>query len=329
MIERDISIDYAKGMAILLVYIGHSVLYYPPEIFADCAWGTNLRSIISSCNMPLFFFISGLLYAFSKKSNLEVLKDKGRRLLIPYLFTMAIVVVAKQYLPSTMAYKATAGWGILTDVFVKGGDRWFVYVLMWIFLFSLPLRGLKSSKWLLLVIVSALTITLTFKLPDYFLLDNVVWYISFFLLGMFLNQFYVEFRKWNTYFSIVVALVFSLLNIFFVLQLKHIPLMKIAILPITGTIFFMTLAFLIDDACKKWAKEPAVVKYIAYCGKYSLQFYLFTFAYPIIRYVVISVLNITAPLPVFTIVLIMQLIVITILVEITRRVNFLKIPMVY
>ena len=200
---------------------------------------------------------------------------------------------------------------------------------MWIFLFSLPLRKLKSSKWLLLVIVSTLAVTLSFKLPDYFLLNKVVWYISFFLMGMYLNQFYVEFRRWNTKYAVVVVMVFAILNVVFIRQLGNVSFAKIAVLPITGTIFYMTLAYLIDDACKRWKKEPAVVKYIAYCGKYSLQFYLFTFAYPIIRYVVVSVLHITAPLPVFSIVLVLQLIVITIIVEITRRIKILKIPMGY
>ena len=95
MKQRDLSIDYAKGLAILLVYMGHSILYYPPGIFVDCSWSKVLSGMIVSCNMPLFFFISGLLFAFSKKSNLQVVKDKAKRLLIPYLFTMAIVVVSK------------------------------------------------------------------------------------------------------------------------------------------------------------------------------------------------------------------------------------------
>ena len=76
MKERDLFIDYAKGIAIFLVYIGHSILYYPPGLFEGCTWAIYLRTMISSCNMPLFFFISGLLFAYSKKSNLQVVKDK-------------------------------------------------------------------------------------------------------------------------------------------------------------------------------------------------------------------------------------------------------------
>ena len=329
MKERDLSIDYVKGLAIILVYMGHAILYYPPGLFANCGWSEVLGKMIVSCNMPLFFFISGLLFAFSKKNNMEVVRDKAKRLLIPYLFAMMFVVVAKQVLPSSMAYKTTAGEGILTDIFIMGGDRWFVYVLMWIFLLSLPLRKLKSSKWLLVVIAIALSVTLLIQLPKYFLMHKVVWYISFFLLGMYLNQFYAEFRKWNTQYAVVVSVVFTLLNIVFVLQLMQVPLLKRAILPIIGTVFFITLAFLIDDYCKSHSRQPAIVKYIAYCGRYSLQFYLFTFAYPVIRYVVVNLMHITNPLLIFSLVLILQLIVMTLIVEVTRRIKLLKIPMGY
>ena len=88
-------------------------------------------------------------------------------------------------------------------------------------------------------------------------------------------------------------------------------------------------AVLIDDACKKLGYEPKVVKYIAYCGRYSLQFYLFTFAYPVIRTIVVNTLHVTSPFLIFSLVLIMQLVIMTLIVELTRNVKILKIPMGY
>ena len=76
-------------------------------------------------------------------------------------------------------------------------------------------------------------------------------------------------------------------------------------------------------------KTSAPVKYIAYCGKYSLQFYLFTFCYPIIRWGIVSVMHITNPVVILLSVFILQLITITIIVEISRRIRFLKIPCGY
>ena len=223
------------------------------------------------------------------------------------------------------------GGGIFwfSNIFVYGGERWFVFVLMWIFLLSLPLRRIASSKWIWATIAFSFGVTMVFTLPKVFKLDMVIWYISFFLIGMYLNQFYVEFRTWNTKYAIGVTVAFVMLNIVFVRTLMNIPPLRIIALPLTGTIGVMTLSWLLDDRCKKKGKDNVIVKYIAYCGRYSLQFYLFTFAYPIIRYVVVNVLHITSPLPVFALVLVLQLIVMTAIVEVTRRIRILKIPMGY
>jgi len=87
----------------------------------------------------------------------------------------------------------------------------------------------------------------------------------------------------------------------------------------------MTLAFKLE----KSIECNVVAQYIEYCGKYSLQFYLFSFCYPIIRTVIVSVMHITNPYVIVTSVFVLQLIAITIIVEITRRIKWLKIPCGY
>ena len=87
----------------------------------------------------------------------------------------------------------------------------------------------------------------------------------------------------------------------------------------------MTIAFQLE----KIIERSRVAQYIEYSGKYSLQFYLFTFCYPIIRYVIVSVLHVTNSVVIVLSVFVLQLIAITIIVEITRRIKWLKIPCGY
>ena len=122
---------------------------------------------------------------------------------------------------------------------------------------------------------------------------------------------------------------FAIFNVVYVTALANIDFIWYIIPPLTGTAFLISVSFLIDDYCKKIGFQPTIVKYIEYCGKYSLQFYLFTFAYPVIRYVVVYVMHIVNPLVIISLVMILQLVVITIVVEITRRITVLKIPMGY
>lgn len=111
MKERDLAIDYAKGIAILVVYLGHSIIYHPIDLAAIYDWCNILGVSIESYNMPVFFLISGLLFGFSKKQNAEVFKDKVKRLFIPYLFAMSIVHLVKQFTPASMTYKSNVGGG--------------------------------------------------------------------------------------------------------------------------------------------------------------------------------------------------------------------------
>lgn len=72
IMERDRSIDIAKGIAILLVVVGHS----------HCVTGLA-HQIIYSFHMPLFFIFAGWFY---KKRDIAVsMKKDFMRLIVPYL----------------------------------------------------------------------------------------------------------------------------------------------------------------------------------------------------------------------------------------------------
>ena len=69
-------IDTAKGLGLMLVFIGH---LHPPY----------LSTWIYTCHMPLFFFLSGLV--FSTHPFREFIKKRFLRLIIPY-FCLGIVI---------------------------------------------------------------------------------------------------------------------------------------------------------------------------------------------------------------------------------------------
>ena len=83
--NRDKTIDVLKGLAILLMIIGHCIS--PQD---NTTFGLAIRHMIYSFHMPLFFLIGGLFF----KGNLNIKKD-ARRLLVPYLFTCLILLFVK------------------------------------------------------------------------------------------------------------------------------------------------------------------------------------------------------------------------------------------
>ena len=108
---RDCSLDLGKGLAILFVYLGHSILYHPISMSATYPWCHHLDLFIVSFNMPMFFIISGYLFSKTKKSTTELYKGKTMRILLPYLFTMLILVCVKLMLPASMSYNSAVRGG--------------------------------------------------------------------------------------------------------------------------------------------------------------------------------------------------------------------------
>lgn len=327
MKQRDLSIDYAKGIAILFVYLGHSIIYHPIDLASMYGWCLVLERMIASFNLPMFFLISGLLFGFSKKPWQNVVLDKVKRLVIPYLFTMICVILSKMMLPSSMSYNNNEG-GVFYNIFVEGGDRWFVYVLIWVFMIAIPLRKLVKSLWAWLIIAVPVWITISQIAPQIFLLDLTMKYIPFFFLGMLLssnlNQLKVLLKK-----NILIILVlFVIFNLVIVTRLSRMPFVWDILLPIIGTALFMGLSVLMEGMVIKSGNNK-LFDYISYSGQYSLQFYLFSFAYPLIRVAVVNVFHIDNPIAIIFLVFIGQLLAITAIIEATRRISFLKLPMGY
>lgn len=135
--NRDRSIDLGKGLAILFVYLGHCILYHPIHMVEMAPWLRVLDRLILSFNMPMFFIISGYLFSKTKKSTTDLYKGKTMRILVPYLFTMLILVCVKLVLPASMSYNSAVrggGKSLIINALCFGGDRWFVYTLFIIFL---------------------------------------------------------------------------------------------------------------------------------------------------------------------------------------------------
>lgn len=79
-IKREHSYDIAKGIAMILVIIGHCK--FVPE---------TMKWWLYSFHMPLFFMISGMLLNVEKYSFISFVKNKLRTLVLPY-FCMSFVL---------------------------------------------------------------------------------------------------------------------------------------------------------------------------------------------------------------------------------------------
>ena len=117
MVKRLDYLDYSKGIAIILVVLGHI-----------CSKG-NIKTYIYSFHMPLFFIISGYLFNYSNvKSFKEFINKKIKAYLIPYL-TFSAVNILGYYILSGLSFIVLRNNLLETIKFCGIGALWFLPVL--------------------------------------------------------------------------------------------------------------------------------------------------------------------------------------------------------
>ena len=148
MNERDSSIDFIKGVCVLLIVLGH------------CQVSISLHDLLFFFHVPLFFIISG--YNYRKRVFVSELSVSCRRLLLPYLF-VASVLFAIEIVRTCMG---EGGMGALDKIlaliwgsgfpyhfcllpFSKAdsiGPLWFLWAMFWARLFMNCIMHLENDN---------------------------------------------------------------------------------------------------------------------------------------------------------------------------------------
>lgn len=189
-------IDVAKGIGIVLVVMGHTIV---PQL-KETEIGGFIWNFIYNFHMPLFFFISGWLFERRLEhytSKGKFISDKLKFLMLPYL-TFSIIA----YLLVNTAFKITLLSGVLSDggytatglkdallqIVTYSGhiDKhlWFVYSLFLIFTVNILFPKLMKSKPMLFLLL-ALYVSKAF-VHYYGILDYVASDLFFFSLARFM-----------------------------------------------------------------------------------------------------------------------------------------------
>lgn len=120
--ERLVYIDILKGIAIILVVMGHMFVPYTDYLQSP------INQMIYSVHMPLFIFLSGLVFHLSqsKKATRTTIIKRALSLLLPFFCFSAVYCFAKN-----ISY---------TDMLLKNemhNGYWFTLVLFEIILISI------------------------------------------------------------------------------------------------------------------------------------------------------------------------------------------------
>ena len=193
MNNRLLYIDSLRGFAILLVIVGHLIQYNYKSSLEN-----PIFNIIYSFHMPLFFFISGVSTAISKrKDNITIFKYTTRKFKSLILPSITWTLLVPLFFQSQFIYdNSISAYWFLNVLFC-------IHILDEIITRCSKFLGNGYIKPILVALLVSICFIIDFKrIP--------VWYFLIYMLGYYF-QYYKIGNKLNGYVVSIAVLVFLLL----------------------------------------------------------------------------------------------------------------------
>lgn len=219
--QRKAQLDILKGIGILMVLIGH------------ISRNGILNNWIYSFHMPLFFFISGMLYYLSNKiDSKSFFLKKIRGLIVPYLVFAFITFIYWGVIERHLrgAGGVSVGYQFLEIFISQGGDKSHEYnVVLWFLpclfmmeiIFDWVYKKFKQNKRILIsmILFSIIGYVLSkfchFRLP--FSLDTLCVAIPFYGIGFFvapnLDKINTNINRYKWGYGLVLTIVSGIIAI--------------------------------------------------------------------------------------------------------------------
>lgn len=297
--KRIEQIDIARGIAAICMILGHSFIVHPIDISA-VGWCNALHIWIYSFHMELFFFLTGAVWHRTKILNYA--KKKAMRILIPYVTFGVCSIVIRSLNIGAVNNQESAREGLF-NLILHGGGYWFLYVLLFMYILypimDYVLLKMKSAdEWILVLALSLMILSNIIKFPTVFMLDSLVYYFPFFLLGKYLlgtRKFLSNQRTMTIVIEEIIGVAaYALLSV--VYSSFELLAMQQARAFIMIFVIYCFVEVIVRVKVKKERILSSLTNFVSDCGRYTLQLYLFNgYLLVIIRTVLVSIMKVYTP----------------------------------
>ncbi|AEF23812.1 acyltransferase family protein [Pseudomonas fulva] len=192
MQNRNLWVDYAKAIGILLVVYGHVVrgLLNGGIITENVQFHWLVDSIIYTFHMPLFFFLSGLFFwhSLNNRGGVGLFCNKIDTIFYPFVLWSLLQGTIEAMLSRYTNGGVSMG-EVLTLLWSPRAQFWFLYALFAAFCLAIVLyRRFSTRAFLPLLVLSTLFYLLQQWTPRVGVLIFLAQNFVFFALGIWFNQ---------------------------------------------------------------------------------------------------------------------------------------------
>lgn len=288
--DRLLWIDYAKGIAIILVLYRHVF-----EGIKQSGIAVNEYLILEQANiiffsfrMPLFFIVSGIFVAFSlQKRGLErFIETKGKTILYPYFLWGALQITLQLVFSKFVNGQRTLFDYLYLFYLPREIEQfWYLYALFNVtilFAFLKAKRALTHFQNILLgLLLFNLSVIAFQKNMIIGFVGDIFHYYIFFAIGDAVSQFITDrkkfkiFESWKIFFILLVPFIFSQLYFLFANMsyidkkyqyVEYYQPFFFILIALTGCAFTMNIAFILQ--------KTRTANWLRILGKHSLYIYV-------------------------------------------------------
>lgn len=185
--ERLPVVDFVKGIGIVLVVYGHVVRgIVGAGIPFDEHWFQLVDRTIYSFHMPLFFFLSGVLFhaSFARKGKVDFVVGKLKTVAYPYLL-WSILQGMIEFLLSRWTNGGVTAGDVFSLLWQPRAQFWFLYMLFFVFLIATFVYAQRSDRRDYGILLAALALYLANWSPiDTYVFNMFGFCFAYFALGV-------------------------------------------------------------------------------------------------------------------------------------------------
>lgn len=187
MKEKYHWIDYAKAIGIILVVYGHAARgIHSAGLPIDETFFRIVDSMIYSFHMPLFFFLSGLLFydSLAKRGTGGFIINKIDTIVYPFILWSLLQGTVEVALASYKTHDVSF-FEVLSFLWNPRAQFWFLHTLFCIFVLSALIYSLMSKAYsLVLLLALAVLFVISKALNMGPLIEYIAGNIVFFVFGI-------------------------------------------------------------------------------------------------------------------------------------------------